>query len=98
MKPNIGRCINRVVVEVPGHQQDRWIGKKSNATVPALAVQRLPGTQNESRDWLSRLLHLQFVRRGVTTFSFVNHVTARRDAISSEAGLVPAVTIPACPI
>ncbi len=68
MKPNIGRCINRVVVAVPGHQQDRWIGKKSNATVPALAFQRLPRTPNESRYWLSKLLHLQFVRRSGTTF------------------------------
>jgi hypothetical protein len=68
MKPNIGRRINRVVVEVPGHQQSRWIGKKSNATVPALAFQRLPRTQNKSRYWLSRLLHLQFVRRSGTTF------------------------------
>ena len=68
MKPNIGRRINRVVVEVPGHQQGRWIGKTSNATVPALAFQRLPRTQNESRYWLSRLLHLHFVRRSGTTF------------------------------
>ncbi len=45
-----------------------WIGKKSNATVPALAFQRLPRTQNESRYWLSRLLHLHFVRRSGTTF------------------------------
>ena len=42
MKPNIGRRINRVVVEVPGHQQGRWIGKKVECDCAGLGIPAAP--------------------------------------------------------